>query len=521
MGAVLDRIPEEQIEAAKRVDLIAVASRHTQLHKESSREYSGPCPRPGCTARDNGFHVHADGWFFCRKCHEKRGDSIEFVRWLQPGLSFREAVAQLAGGAWPTTAPAPKPQPAERQKPATKSQLPGWRKKATALAAEAHERLWAAEGTPARAYLLGRGLEPHTWLQYGVGYRPDAPLPGTKGAERAPALVLPWRSQTGVYALRYRFLEMQRYTDAEGRERAEKLVAETGSQFAGKLFGGQALPEWVLMLAPDGYKGAQRLCTLLIVEGELNAMSAWQVAGETRLHVLSIGSESQRLTPAALKFAQGYGQVLVWADKAKIAQQLMAALPGAVGIQSPGGKDANDLLQASLLGGFLATMRANHAKGQDQLEGLLWALYDAAALPLGIDTGSAKILQRLAAQLGKGAAIYEAEPGRWITGAAPAETPAAELDVLPWAGPAEWWLLGEALCTSDASLLNIVQRTPGGAYVTDSGREILAGELLPYRHRIPAALAERLVSAAEAKGLRTNIYLLGDGYCTVELPREG
>lgn len=417
MGATLDRIPEGQIEAAKRVDLIALAERHTQLHKESSREYSGPCPRPSCTARDDGFHVHADGWFFCRKCHEKRGDSIEFVRWLQPGLSFREAVAQLAGGAWPTVAATQ--QAPVRRKPSAKPQPAEWRKKADGIAAEAHERLWAAEGKPGREYLEGRGLEPHTWMQYGVGYRPDAPLPGTKGAERVPAIVLPWRSEKlGVYALRYRFLEVQRYTDAEGRERSEKLVAETGSQFAGRLFGGQALPEWVLLPAPDGYRGAQALCTLLIVEGELNAMSAWQVAGETRLHVVSMGSESRQITPAALKFAQGYGQVLLWADKEKIAQQLMAALPGAVGIQSPGGKDANDLLQAGLLGGFLATMRANHAESQDALEGLLWALYDAAMLLTGIDTGTASILQRLAARLGKEAAIFEAEPGRWITGAA-------------------------------------------------------------------------------------------------------
>jgi hypothetical protein len=208
-----------------------------------------------------------------------------------------------------------------------------------------------------------------------------------------------------VYALRYRFLQAQDWG---------KLTAETGSQFAGKLFGGQALPEWVLWLEGEG-ANLLRLCILLIVEGELNAMSCWQVAADTHLHVLSTGSEGQAITPAAAQFAQRYGLVLVWADKGKIAQALMAKLPGAVGIHSPGGKDANDLLQAGLLGGFLATMRANHAKSQHELEGLLWALYDAAMLPAGIDTGSAKILQRLAAQLGKQAAIYEAEPNRWIT----------------------------------------------------------------------------------------------------------
>jgi hypothetical protein len=410
MGAILDRIPEEQIDAAKRVDLLALAESYTQLRRKTAAgEYEGPCPRCGGSKR---FVVHErERWWFCRDCHPKRGDSIEFVRWQQPGLSFPDAVSQLAGNL--VTKAVTRRQP-ERQAPATKPQPANWRKRAEAIAAEAHERLW--ENEQAQAYLLGRGIEPHTWLQYGLGYCPDAPLPGTKGRQRAPALVIPWRSRVGVYALRYRFLKVQHYTDSEGKERSEKLVAETGSQFAGKLFGGQALPEWVYEPAPEGYEHrVQKLCTLLIVEGEINAMSCWQVASETHLHVLSLGSEGQTIPAAALPLIQRYGKVLVWADKERIAQRLMSALPGAVGIHSPGGKDANDLLQAGLLGGFLATMRANHAKSHDELEGLLWALYDAARLPAGIDTGSAKILQRLAAQLGKQAAIYEPEPGRWIT----------------------------------------------------------------------------------------------------------
>ena len=412
MGAILDRVSEDQIDAAKRVNMLALAESYTQLQRKTAAgEYEGPCPRCGGSKR---FVVHTrERWWFCRDCHPTRGDSIEFVRWRQPGLSFPEAVAQLAGGV--VTKAVTKREP-ERQPPATKPQPAEWRKKAEAIAAEAHERLWKAEGESAQAYLLGRGLEPHTWLQYGLGYRPDAPLPGTKGRQRASALVIPWRSRVGVYALRYRFLEVQHYTDSEGKERDEKLVAEMGSQFAGKLFGGQALPEWVLMAAPEGYPyGIQGLCTLLIVEGEINAMSCWQVASETHLHVLSLGSEGQTIPAAALPLIQRYEKVLVWADKERIAQGLMSALPGAVGIHSPGGKDANDLLQAGLLGGFLATMRANHAKSQHELEGLLWNLYDAARLPAGIDTGSAKILQRLATQLGKQATIYEPEPGRWIT----------------------------------------------------------------------------------------------------------
>jgi len=409
MNNVLDRIPEEQIEAAKRVDLVALAERYTELRRESAREFSGPCPHCG---GDDRFHCTAQ-WFFCRTCHRERGDAIEFVRWLQPGLSFREAVDQLAGGAWPT---APAAQRAPQRRAAAKSQPEEWRQKAERIAEGAHRRLWAAEGEPAREYLLGRGLESHVWLLYGLGYRPDAPLPGTKGEQRAPAIVLPWRSQAGaVYALRYRFLEAQHYIDAGGKQRTEKLVAETGSQFAGKLFGGQTLPDFVVMPLSEGQRPAEQMRTLLLCEGEINAMSCWQAAGETRLDVLSLGSESATITPAMATLAGRYGLALVWADREEVAQRLMAALPGAVGIQSPNGKDANDLLKEGLLGGFLAAMRANHAKSREEIEALLWNLYDAAMLPLGIDASSAMILRRLAGQLGREAKIYEPEPGRWIT----------------------------------------------------------------------------------------------------------
>lgn len=402
MAATVERISDELIEQAREADVLALAEPLTQLKRVSAGEYAGPCPR--CGGEDR-FHVTA-AWFFCRQCHEKRGDAIEFVRWQQPGMSFAEALSHLVSHQVinEVTKPVTKRLPVPvGQQPATKSQSDAWRKKAEAMAAAAHERLWESEQI--QEYLLGRGLESHTWLQYGLGYRADVSVPGTRGKQVAPALVIPWRSRAGIYALRYRFLQPQ-----EGR----KLTAEKGSQFAGKLYGGQALPDWVTMPAPDGHVGVQQYCTLLLVEGEINAMSCWQVAGETHLHVLSLGSEGQAIPPAALPLIKRYGQVLVWADKEKIAQGLMRALPGAVGIHSPGGKDANDLLQAGLLGGFLATMRANHARGASELEGLLWDIYDAARLPAGIDTGSARVLQRLAAQLGKQAAIYEPEPGRWI-----------------------------------------------------------------------------------------------------------
>ncbi len=83
----------EEIDQAKRVDLVSLAQEVTTLRRVSRRgEWEGPCPRCGGSKR---FHVHADGWFFCRHCHPRRGDAIDFVRWIGWADSFSEAVSWL------------------------------------------------------------------------------------------------------------------------------------------------------------------------------------------------------------------------------------------------------------------------------------------------------------------------------------------------------------------------------------------------------------------------------------------
>lgn len=410
-ATVAERIPQHLIDQAKAANILSLAERRSELRKVAAAEYAGPCPKCGGTDR---LHLNdRAGWWFCRQCHPSMGDSIEFVRWLDPGLSFAEAVQRLAGGA---SIDAPPVLRAPERKPAPQKQTDDWRQNAERLVADAHEQLWSGGAEQAQQYLLGRGLEPATWMAYGLGYRADAPLPGTKGKQRAPAIVLPWRSKSlGVYAIRYRFLTIQKYEDADGTERSEKLVAETGSQFAGRLFGGQVLPGFVSLPLAEDEQPIEGRRWLLIVEGEINAASCWQMAHETALDVLSLGSESAKLTPAAVQFAQRYGRVLVWADKIEVAQGLMAALPGAYGISSPGGKDANDLLRSGHLGGFLALVRANAAQDKSQIEALLWAMWDGANTLNGLDTGSAHACMSLADRLGKQVRLIEPEPGRWIT----------------------------------------------------------------------------------------------------------
>ena len=86
---------------------------------------------------------------------------------------------------------------------------------------------------------------------------------------------------------------------------------------------------------PDGYTPIERHCWLLVVEGEINAMSAATAAKGTRLDVLSIGSESSHLPDTFIQFAQRYGRVLVWADKSTVAGQLTDQLPNSCAVYSP------------------------------------------------------------------------------------------------------------------------------------------------------------------------------------------
>lgn len=354
------------VELARRTDLIELAKQRIELRRESSTEWSGPCPVCGGTDR---LHVKADG-FFCRHCHPEFGDAIEYMRWTNKA-SFTEAVQMLTGQAVTTTKP--KIQPAV--KPATQPvQSPNWQAKATEMVMAAQERLELA-----LPYLEGRSIDYSTALAFGLGYRADAPLPGTwNSAAKSysylpqPAIVIPWYRGGKLCAIRYRFLISHAYTDADGRERTAKLTSVPGSDFTGLLYGGHMLPAFVTMPLPESGKCAEGLRTLVVIEGELNAMSVWQVAYGWRWDVLSLGSESQKLPDGGRILAERYGRTIVWMDKADIAKSIMAMIPGAVAVNSPivDGKkvDANDMLKAGQLAKFLIEVRLHKGSVRSEAE---------------------------------------------------------------------------------------------------------------------------------------------------------
>lgn len=389
------KIDTEQIKSS--VDLRELAGQHTELRRESATEMSGPCPKCG---GDDRFHVTAD-WFACRQCHEKRGDPIEFVSWLH-GKGFREAVAMLAGGG--ALVAGSRAERSERATASPKRKIERFdRRRAERLVAEAHERLFlATAGEPGQQYLRSRGIESHTWLTFGLGYVASSPT-----SEKAPAIVLPWYQRGELVALRFRFLE-----SVDGT----KIKSMSGSSFAGRLYGGQALPEFVAQPVAEGHRPAEALRTLVLCEGELNAVSVWQASTETGVDVLSIGSESQRIPAGLVAIAQRYGQIFTWLDDHEKALSAAQTLPGSHAITSDLlGGDANDLLKAGKLAYALAYYRMSACRSAGQRESLLWQLMDAASSLQGVDAGTAQICERLAAELGRKVSLFEHRPGVWVT----------------------------------------------------------------------------------------------------------
>lgn len=363
-------IPDFIIDQARTADCIAIASKYSQLRKCSVGEMEGPCPKCGGTKR---LKVRRNGWF-CRDCYslDKGGwkDAIELIRWSE-GVDFMTAVSQLTnwqpdGKAYqrPTFTPR---QPVERQ---PEPQSPDWIQRATAVVSAAQRTIFETQA--ATDYLFGRGLSEETIRTFGLGYRPDAQLPNTWHKDQRkfvyapqPAILFPWLRDGVVAGIRYRFLTRHTYTDSDGKARTEKQCSQTGSQFGGMFFGQSALA---------GCMEDKR--TLVLVEGELNHCSIWQVANAWKFDVLSLGSESATLNPDMLQLIRSFGRVIIWMDKCTVAQKHMALIPGSVAICSEdlGGMDANDCLQAGSLGAVLAnTVLTGYAYRQE----ILYDLMDA------------------------------------------------------------------------------------------------------------------------------------------------
>ena len=133
------------------------------------REKFGPCPKCG---GDDRFHIrHHQGrdYFFCRKCHEKRGDAIEFMRWMH-GYTFAEAVRQLGGDLTHQQKPMMKrpPLPAAADYDTPPAQQ--WQAAAHVVIQECEAALWLPRNKKILDYVRKRGLTDETIKAYRLGY---------------------------------------------------------------------------------------------------------------------------------------------------------------------------------------------------------------------------------------------------------------------------------------------------------------------------------------------------------------
>ena len=146
-----------------------------------------------------------------------------------------------------------------------------------------------------------------------------------------PAIIMPYMSRQKIKAVQYRYI-------AADLDKSERFWAKAGGERT--LFGGHMIAGREI---------------LAITEGELNAVSLWQAAGDV-VDAVSIGSESNvaQAAPYAARLAERYAVVLIWADVPAVAHELSQVIGRrAVLMQSPvidGAKlDANEVLRRGFL----------------------------------------------------------------------------------------------------------------------------------------------------------------------------
>lgn len=161
------------------VDLLSLIGRDTILRKVANTrggEYAGACPV--CKGRDR-FHVqpnYGGGYFFCRQC-EAKGDAIAYLRWINPGMGFKDAVAAL--GIPLDSLPRRNATPRRPDNaPNTLNDCvaltdDGWQNAANSFCERAFNALWEDEGRKALTWLKNRGISESVIEAYGLGFNAE------------------------------------------------------------------------------------------------------------------------------------------------------------------------------------------------------------------------------------------------------------------------------------------------------------------------------------------------------------
>jgi len=306
--------------------------------KKTGAYHVGACPFCGGTDRFTVKHTPEGDRWHCRQCGDGKYHTVIDYVMRRDNCDFLTASHTLGGETQkPVTIRIKRPKPEPITLPDS-----AWQEKAFKHITAASDMLESDEGKASREYLTRRGFSRATWDAWLLGC---GAMFDPKVNRNRPAIVIPWLDldATGeiITAVKYRFMD----DEPDG----SRYISMSGS--VPLLFGLNSANE--------------SSSTLLLVEGEFNALSVWQVR-PAGTNVLSFGSESGGRVGILQAIASRYHHLFIWADDVwqkggQHAKDLSVLVKGrGKRIQSVKEKnvkhDANQLLQVGALGDFLTAI---------------------------------------------------------------------------------------------------------------------------------------------------------------------
>ena len=337
------------------------------------------------THEHNSLKIFTDtNSYYWYSKNDGSGQGGSTIDWLinEEGMTRKAAMDTLWAMLGGTTAPAGAPRrmvtTTVKREPAPEAwQGELWQQKAQELRASLTDIFSnQAAGKLGRDYLAARGIQQEAAETYSIGYNPiarseayeDWGLPPETKANGQPrkvwipkGIVIFWTKGDMITGIRFRALESKDYFGISGN--TDKYLSLRGSR--GYLFGTQNL------FTLESYKPF----ALIVVEGELNAISIAQAIQEAMLYgvdVVSVGSQgiTERTKNELLRKEPGYKQIISLMDEQKNTLAMQKIIPRAWAFRSlpkldgngnemrdEKGKalswDANDLLKDGSLGDFV------------------------------------------------------------------------------------------------------------------------------------------------------------------------
>ncbi len=281
----------------QQTDLLSLVGQDVTLRRHASTrggEYVGPCPL--CKS---GHRIHvqpATGLWFCRICFPdgRWRSAIDYVM-MRDRVDFLEACRRLGANPQPDGKAAKLSLP---EIPEDTEPLDTWRAKVVAIVADCEARLWTEEGAKALDWLRNRGFNDGTLRSWRLGFNPA----------KRERMLADGETQRGRYV--------------------EGLWVCHGITIPGIAFDG--LPWLVNVRRPvqDHTKryravGGSRKkamlgrptgkADLLLVEGELDMMLAWQEAGDL-VDVATFGSCNVQPSGRWLPYLASYARQWICYD---------------------------------------------------------------------------------------------------------------------------------------------------------------------------------------------------------------